>query len=209
MKNVKLLFSLLLGVFLVSSCSSDGGNSASLNADQSVIKETVTIKADSLGAMEYKFSAQIDSPITRELRYDWTFGDGGISSEATPTHTFPASGKYNIVLNLYDKDVLWKQAMSVLTVADTGSIIYDRLTATQSATNDRLYTFEVLASSADGSELIYEWNFGEGEIISSTQNTIEHTFTEYDRLYNVQVTIKHPLGGDVYTDTIAIQIQKP
>lgn len=209
MKNVKLLLSLLLGVFLVSSCASDSGTSVSLNTDQSVTPETVTIRAESLGGGEYLFSAVIESTITRDLRYEWTFGDGGEAYEPTPTHTFSENGKYDIILNLYENDVLWKQVKSKLTVADIGSIIYERLTATQSAENDRLYTFEVTASSTDGSELIYEWNFGEGEIVSVNQNIVEHIFSEYDRLYNVQVTVKHPLGGDVQTDKIDIEIKKP
>lgn len=209
MKNVKLFLSLLLGVFLVSSCASDSGSSVSLNTDQSVIPEKVTIEVISLGGGEYKFNAVIESSLTRDLRYEWSFGDGTFSNEVTPTHLYSVSGDYNIVLNLYDGDVFWKQVILPITVSDAGIVMYDKLIATQSAENDRLYTFEVSAASDDGAERQYEWNFGEGEIVSSTKNIVEHTFSEYDKLYNVQVTVKHPLSGDSYTDTIAIQIKKP
>jgi PKD repeat protein len=34
--------------------------------------------------------------------YAWTFGDGGVSSDPNPTHTFPGTGLYNVTLTVTD-----------------------------------------------------------------------------------------------------------
>lgn len=39
------------------------------------------------------------SQITNATELSWNFGDGSMSNEANPMHTFPASGVYNVTLN--------------------------------------------------------------------------------------------------------------
>ena len=36
------------------------------------------------------------------LTYAWSFGDGGTSSDASPTHTFPGPGTYDVRLTVTD-----------------------------------------------------------------------------------------------------------
>ncbi|MEU4769357.1 ThuA domain-containing protein [Actinosynnema sp. NPDC023794] len=50
-----------------------------------------------------KFSAtQSSDPEGAALTYAWTFGDGGTSTEAEPTHTYTANGVYNAQLTVTD-----------------------------------------------------------------------------------------------------------
>jgi PKD repeat protein len=39
---------------------------------------------------------------TAPYAYNWTFGDGGTSTEATPSHVYAANGSYNVVLAVVD-----------------------------------------------------------------------------------------------------------
>ena len=39
---------------------------------------------------------------TAPYQYSWTFGDGGTSTEATPSHVYTANGSFNVVLTVVD-----------------------------------------------------------------------------------------------------------
>lgn len=56
-----------------------------------------------------KASAEIDEVITftntssDAVSYSWTFGDGGVSTDESPSHAYTAAGTYSVTLTAYSK----------------------------------------------------------------------------------------------------------
>ncbi len=70
--------------------------------------------SDSTLTMEFS-----DNSFYEPVEWHWDFGDGGISQDTSPAHTFPAAGTYNVCLtvsNQYAADTVCKD----VTVGVTG-----------------------------------------------------------------------------------------
>jgi glucose/arabinose dehydrogenase len=68
---------------------------AVLGANPASGPEPLEVQFSSEGSFDPDFGPQ-------PLSYDWTFGDGGESSEANPPHTYPLPGKYTAQLTVSD-----------------------------------------------------------------------------------------------------------
>jgi PKD repeat protein len=64
---------------------------------------------DTQTAVTFSASVNGDTPMS----YAWTFGDGGTSSMASPTHTFAKSGTYTVQLNVSNKTGSDSRTMSM------------------------------------------------------------------------------------------------
>ena len=53
---------------------------------------------------ELGFTSVFDDPQGQDVTYRWDFGDGGSSSEASPSHTYRRSGRYEVSLEITDTD---------------------------------------------------------------------------------------------------------
>ena len=99
------------------------------------------------------------------LTYAWDFGDGAMSSGATPTHAFTAEGTYTISLTVDDGQIASTAVNTIATVATPPS--NRRPTADaggpyngETGVN---VSFDGTASSdPDGDVLSYSWDFGDG-----------------------------------------------
>jgi PKD repeat protein len=71
-------------------------------------KETIKASAELPGpqrtgqAVAFSSRGSRKSPQGGELRYNWTFGDGGFSVQANPTHVYLSSGIYPVTLTVDD-----------------------------------------------------------------------------------------------------------
>lgn len=211
MKRIRLLFSLLIITFIASSCSSSSTDSVAINTDQSpIISGVLNVGVENLGGKSYRFIPQMININDGNYSYAWDFGDGaGKSTEKEPVYTYRSAGIYEIKLSLKSGSTVVKTAGYTLMVTESGSIIYDRISAKPDSINDRLYIFEALATSADGSKLTYEWNFGDGENVLSESSIVEHEFDQYGKSYNVTVTVKNSQTQDSQEDSIVIETPKP
>ena len=81
------------------------------------------------------------------VSYSWTFGDGGSSTSANPTHTYTAAGTYTVTLSVLQSDGLTATAQHPVTVTgqSVGPASSTGPTATAAAT--RRWLAHVLASS--------------------------------------------------------------
>lgn len=109
--------------------------------------------------------------------YVWTFGDGQISKEKNPVHTYAKAGTYNVQLtatnitksNTYSQNVTISQAE----VTPTAKFSYTK--------NGLTVTFSNSSTNAQS----YKWEFGDGQ--TSTANNPSHTYSNYGT-YNVTLT---------------------
>lgn len=123
------------------------------------------------------------------MSYNWAFGDGSSSTQASPTHTYASAGSYSVQLNVSDA--------SVPPVSDTTSqsvTVYDYPVADYTATTlhegDTTLTVGFTNQSTlpnNGCTPTYLWDFGDGA--TSTAANPEHVFTRRQGPYTVQLTV--------------------
>lgn len=99
------------------------------------------------------------------LTYSWSFGDGGIGSGASPTHTYGAAGTYDVMLTVSDGQGAEDMATT------TATIEAPRANRAPTADAGGPYSGETGASiqfdgrgssDPDGDMITYLWDFGDG-----------------------------------------------
>jgi gliding motility-associated-like protein len=134
----------------------------------------------------------------------WDFGDGTFGTGDTVTHTYASIGSYIVKLNVElpggCKGVVQKL---VAVVQPGGSFSFNGGNFCGSQT----VQFNAITSNADS----LFWNFGDGTILHTKQDTVTHTYTKAGIF--IPSLIIHSLGGcqtpvPVY-DTVKIEILKP
>jgi uncharacterized repeat protein (TIGR01451 family) len=111
---------------------------------------------------------------TATLVYAWTFGDGGTSSEASPSHTFTGNGPYTVTLKVTNSyDTVGTTASVTVNVAPTASFTTDHGgTTPQIHSGD---TVKFTNTSTGTATMVYAWTFGDGG--TSSEASPSHTFT--------------------------------
>jgi PKD repeat protein len=122
------------------------------------------------------------------VSYTWNFGDGTIASGITVTHSYVDDGTYTVTLNVTDNDGATTSLTATKTVLNRPPIA----SFTESALT--VYAGEVIRFNAsasydpDGTIVSYTWNFGDGNITTTTSPIINHTYTT-PGTYNVTLTV--------------------
>jgi PKD repeat protein len=135
--------------------------------------------------------------------YAWTFGDGGTSTLANPSHTYGSAGLFSVSLLVTDS--LGRTANSNTLSVSASS--YPRLVATASATptvGDAPLTvaFNGTASGGDPA-YAFSWNFGDGSPVSTLRNP-SHTYASSGAFSAVlSVTDQQPITA---TSTVAVTV---
>ena len=131
------------------------------------------------------------------VSWQWNFGDGSTSSERNPSHTYAASGRFDVVLLVTDDDG----------AADTRTHTADPEAPPPPAPNEPPHadfdvhcdeltcTFEDKSQDDDGAIAGWHWIFGDGAT-SNEQNPV-HTYAERGQ-YDVLLTVTDDRGA---TDT--------
>ena len=126
------------------------------------------------------------------VTHAWTFGDGGTSSAANPTHTYAASGKYTVTLTTTGQGNCSGTMSKTITV-------YDAPTASVSVADVCEGTASYFTSSTTGAST-YAWDFGDGN--SSTSQSPKHTYAAAGT-YTVKLTVKSVYGCQIVVTSTA------
>ncbi len=129
--------------------------------------------------------------------YAWTFGDGGSSSQANPSHAYQTAGAYTATLVVSDSQGTQKSSTAAVTV-----IAPLAATAAADVTSGTIpFTVSFTASASGGAApYAYAWNFGDGGT-SNLQNPI-HTY-QVAGTYTVTLTVTDA-GGRTSTKTLQV-----
>ena len=135
-----------------------------------------------------------------EVTYAWDFGDGSpvLTNGPIISHTYGLVGDYTVVVtaaNAISTDWLTE----TITVQDTPP-----LAGFISSSPDGLGQVTSFSNSSTGSNLSYEWNFGDGQTLMTTNYLpITHTYATTGT-FTVILTASNTLGSDTYLDTVTI-----
>jgi len=164
----------------------------------------VTIRVNNDQGNCAPFTVQFDQDITPFASIEWNFGDGIVSSLPKPSHTYQLNGVYTVRVIVRTTGGCTYTGSRIITVAGpTGSLQYS---GGYRCKNNSVQ-FTPTANNTD----IIEWNFGDGTIVTTTPQTVFHTYTKAGTYVPV-VRYKNN-SGCVFTlpagDTIRVDLMSP
>ncbi|MDQ6609335.1 MAG: PKD domain-containing protein, partial [Bacteroidota bacterium] len=127
------------------------------------------------------------------IKWSWNYGDGGTSSQTSPTHVFASTGTYNVTLQVEtDKGcigIVTSKPVVINPLPVPGFIMPGN------CINDPITQFIDTSTIADGSQGLfsYQWNFGDQNANAGNPNTsvtknAMHKYTATGN-YNVAFTV--------------------
>jgi len=134
--------------------------------------------------------------------WEWGFGDGSISAERNPTHTYTKSGMYTVTLsavNEYGKGSITRSGViNAGVVPDAEFIVEPR-------EGDPPLTVRFRDFSS-GSPLAWSWDFGDGS--TSTEKDPVHTYKNPGS-YSTTLQVANAFGNDVLTRPNHVRVGIP
>lgn len=122
---------------------------------------------------------------TGAATYQWTFGDAGSSTAASPVHTYTTPNNYNVQL-IASTAFACRDTALALIVVDTVPV------AAFSASTECLGFATQFTNSSLGSIVSWSWNFGDGSPAGTASNPT-HTYPS-NGTYNVTLTVTNAFG---------------
>jgi predicted outer membrane repeat protein len=140
------------------------------------------------------FTATATGP---NIMYQWNFGDGDTGSGATASHTYMLVGNYTAIVTAMN-EVSVVTATTPVTITD---VPISGLSAANSSPTPFGQTTLFTATVSAGSNVTYQWNFGDGDAGSGA--TASHT---YAAVGNYIATVTTTNGVSILTATTPVTI---
>ncbi|MBN4049670.1 PKD domain-containing protein, partial [Bacteroidales bacterium AH-315-N07] len=122
--------------------------------------------------------------------WNWDFGDGNVSSDQDPNHTYSNAGYYDVCLTVYDSvSECMSTACDNIKIGGDSAITIDCyvfFTYYPDANNNVYFTDE--SYTANPSVTTVFWNFGDGSVSTSKDSVIVHNYAS-SGYFNVCLTI--------------------
>ena len=132
--------------------------------------------------------------------YAWTFGDGGTSTAANPSHTYASSGIYTVALTVSGSGGSNTQTRASYITVTVPAPVASFIANVTSGNAPLAVNFTNLSSGAITS---YAWTFGDGG--TSTATNPAHTYANAGS-YTVALTATGPGGSNAQTRTAYISV---
>ncbi|MGX5820413.1 PKD domain-containing protein [Chitinophaga lutea] len=138
-------------------------------------KPAVDFTASPTSGCAVPFNTTFSANAPAAASWAWTFGDNGVSDQASPSHTYQAFGNYNVELTVTSAE----GCESTITKPRYISLQQPVLNVWASEAGGCIPftpTFQSLLTSG-GTIASYEWNFGDNSPVSTAARP-SHTFTQ-------------------------------
>jgi PKD repeat protein len=136
------------------------------------------------------------------MAHQWSFGDGGTSTDTNPTHTYAADGTYDVTLTVTNPFGTDTETKAALIHVGKGPVA-DFSATPQSGLLPLAVTFQDMSTGNPGS---WRWDFGDGSI--STETSPAHTYTRAGT-YTVRLTVSNAFGMSTKTRAAYITTGMP
>ncbi|MGD8587508.1 MAG: PKD domain-containing protein [Chromatiales bacterium] len=137
------------------------------------------------------------------VAYEWDFGDGNTGTGVSPTHTYTADGTYTVSLTVTDDAGDSDSASTTATIGIGNQPPVADPNGPYSGQIGVALTFDGTGSTdPDGTIVSYDWDFGDGTVVSDAGPTPSHTYTA-EGTYNVTLTVTDDAGATDSAGTTA------
>ncbi|HXG68762.1 MAG TPA: PKD domain-containing protein, partial [Blastocatellia bacterium] len=119
--------------------------------------------------LEVTFNVTADDPDGEVVSYYWSFGDGGTSNAATPTHRYETPGAYTAQVIITDNSGATASDAVTITVSSPPPNQPPQVSisaSSQSGAAPLTVNFAANALDPDGQIVAYNWVFGDGQVSS-------------------------------------------
>ena len=153
-----------------------------------------------------KFTNTSNDPDGDELSYVWDFGDNTTSTQVSPEHQYAKSGAYTVKLTANDGAATVTKEHSV-NVSIIDPVVNHKPVAMFSySAAQNVVTFTDGSTDADGDQLSYVWDFGDGQ--SSTAKNPQHTYEAKNASYTVKLTVNDgKLASEEFTQNVTVTME--
>lgn len=146
---------------------------------------------------------------TRPITYTWDFGDGTPpfnTLSSTTVHPFVGYGQYMVVVSATNGygNILTSSKLVKIDPSPVTGAGFKHAYADPTIPLKVVFTGTLTPTTASG-PLTYEWDFGDGNIETSSTPRIEHVFPTTGT-YVIKVTIRNEQGSATYQQTIAVPV---
>ncbi len=132
--------------------------------------------------------------------WQWDFGDGNISTQVNPTHSYIFAGIYNVKLSYYDENGCFDSIVKQVNVFDLPDASFT-ISATQVCVNTQVQ----FDGSSNSNIVDWYWDFGDGT--TANGQSVVHSFTTWG-LLNIVLTVTDN-NGCSYSVSDIINIAQP
>jgi PKD repeat protein len=110
--------------------------------------------------------------------YSWGFDDGTTGSGRVTTHAFSTARSYNVALTVADPAGSVVTTRQLVAVSAVTAPSVSLSVSPNPPVVDQQATFTATATPSTGHSIVrYDWNFGDGNSVSTTVPTVTRTFT--------------------------------
>ena len=197
----------LAGTYTVTLTVTGPGGSDSLSCTDCItVSEPAPIAAFTPSAtsgepgLTVEFADQSTGPITQWL---WDFGDGNLSAEQSPSHTYTEAGLFTVTLTVTgpggEDTQICSDCIDVQYPAPEAAFSLDPASG----------TYDLSVQFTDGSSGPIDswmWDFGDGS--TSTEQSPQHVYTSAGT-YSITLTVEGPGGSDSLTCSDCITVLHP
>ncbi len=167
------------------------------------------IRLDNISEKTVIFNASRSyDPDGNIVEYLWDFGDGETETGLVVTHVYDEYGEYFVFLKVTDNDGLNSTGLYLLNLSST---INEKPEAKMVfSITDLTVSFDASNSNdADGDNIQFVWDFGDGTTLATNETSIEHNYDEPGE-YEVTLTVIDENGGnDTFHRTINVEGSSP
>ena len=138
------------------------------------------------------------------LEYTWVFGDGGsmTTTDPTTTYTYDQAGTYDVTLTVESRDGS-DTSTRQLTLEEQAPVAAFTADPTTADTGEAV-TFD--AAPSTGTISSYEWAFGDGETVTTSDPTTTHSYDSAGS-YDVTLTVSGQAGSNTTTESVTVEQQ--
>ncbi len=144
------------------------------------------------------------------VSWDWDFGDSTTGSGETTSHTYAAEGVYTVTLTVTDDFGNTGTTSTTATITATALLppIADVGGPYNGIINDPVAFNGTASTDPDGTIVRYDWDFGDGTVLTDAGPTPTHTYTTVG-IYNVTLTVTDDDGLSDSDGTTATIVDEP
>jgi PKD repeat protein len=178
---------------VLTATNAGGSNSSSQAID------VLTVPSAAFTSAVNGATVQFNNTTSGATTYNWSFGDGTVSNQEDPTHTYTADGVYQVVLTATNEcgTATFTQTVTIATPPTAGfnaSVVSGCAPLTVQFNN---------ASSANANS--FAWQFPGGNPSSSTQANPTVVYAAAGQ-YTVVLTVSNAAGSNTVTETNFITV---